>query len=746
MNIVNNEIFDGITGAKEAVISDGKIISAITGRQIGTVNGEISGGGGSGSIELPSTNFTAADLRKNKTAVDGEGNLVTGSMPDVALSRSVNVVSIGKGYSAGGSITINKVSLEKEGNTVSIQEGYTTGGSVEVSIEVPTLPSVNITPEALRNGVTAIDSNGNKVTGTMQDTTFTNKAITVNYSTGAAEFEATSNKGYWNGTTLEYQQTLPVAKATAEGLKVTFTQGVISAGSVSVTLPSVNVAAANMLKGTTALNSAGEVVQGSIDNGSISTPSASYDPTDNVFNIIVSGSKGYYASKIEEEFSVSADINAAEVNETDTSVTVGTGYVFEELTFEKGGSGGNGSFVKVTNFIAPHDAYTAVTAINVSGFGLHYNEDWGEEQDLSEYNGVYAVTPATANEQELTDRVFKHPTEEMYIFFGQETEIGEGECWFFSSSTDNTSAYGALAYKSGKELPNGQATWYKVYSDSPVLTTTHVTTEVPAQPLVLSGATATLENGAWTIGSAVTLSGYDKTPLKHGIYMVSDNKLIGDAIAYHANMYMPTDGLLMYFPMDGGANGIVDVVGGMRLTAIGKGILDSNGSLWNTGGQGSIVGFQNNFNLPKSFTLSAKINYTGKRGDNVIDFGLREQGTGFGIRCSRIESAQTVSYGLRIGYEESPRNIKNVPWNEDHLITMTFDSTTKKHRCYLDGVFKEQHSRGEEVNDAKNIEIFGRYIQFNYIDGSSMCKVSEVMLWDRVLSDSEIMQLNRDLA
>lgn len=435
----------------------------------------------------------------------------------------------------------------------------------------------------------------------------------------------------------------------------------------------------------------------------------------------------------------------------------------------KASGGGSGSFVKVTEFIAPHDAYTTVTSINVTGWGLLYNEDYGEEQDFSKYNGVYAVTPDTANEQELTDRVFKHPTEEMYIFFGQENEYGEGDCWFFASDRDYLSAYGALAYKNGKELPNGQATWYKVYSDSPVLTTTHVTTEVPAQPLVLSGATATLENGAWTIGSDVTVSGYDRTPLKHGIYMVSDNKLVGDAIAYHANMYMPTDGLLAYFPMDSSSDIEVDVVSGIRVKKFGKGIMPgaegADGICWENTGKGGLFGCNTSFKVPtKNFTLSAYVylpQYT-KSVDKapIIDFGNYHNNSGVGLRADIRPQHNRWEAGLRIGMNEgylmgSPTTVHYLDLDKWYLFTVTYEEKNgsgqpkNNLKCYVDGSLRAQTDSTMDSEADTNaldtfVMMFSRDPEKEYSSDQILVgKIDEVMFWDRVLTADEISTLVR---
>ena len=612
--------------------------------------------------KLPETNFTALDLKPGATALDGTGTLIDGAMPQATLTPEL---SFSEEY--GSYYFYCKVT----------ESGYVEKGSSVGEVR-------QSVPKAHIQGV----SRHHELDDILDKYTYL-----VNMTTGYV-VEADYRPFY-----------LDKLSYTVSGLTVELGYECMCMGeTITVELPQVSFTAEDLKPGVTAINTAGEVVEGNMP----------------------------YAG----------------VSENDRQIIIQSGYVPETLTFNKGG----GSFVKVMNFIEPHDAYTTVTAINVTGWGLLYNEDYGEEEDFSKYNGVYAVTPATANEQELTDRVFKHPTEKMYIFFGQETENGEGDCWFFASSTDDTSAYGALAYKNGKELPNGQFTWYKTYSDSPVLTTTHVISDVPAQPLVLSGETATLENGAWTIGSAVTLSGYDKTPLKHGIYMVSDNKLIGDAIAYHANMYMPTDGLLMYFPMDDSGDVAVDVVSGIRLIRSSKALTPTADGWVNAAYKAQLIGANTSFAFPETFTLAARVRVDASDVVDVVapiisfgEWNYEYYQESFGL----IVDTSRGDIGYRYGSSHSPyhggqviagdlKGNGKITLGQEYQVTVTYDGTHL--RMYSSGEqTRVNYSSQDEITIPKTtptVLMFADTERNGFVG-----KIDEVMLWDRVLSDDEIATL-----
>lgn len=63
--------------------------------------------GGGGEIVFPQVTVTADKLLSGVTATNSNGEVVTGTIKTVKLSQSGNTVSIAKGYTEGGSITID---------------------------------------------------------------------------------------------------------------------------------------------------------------------------------------------------------------------------------------------------------------------------------------------------------------------------------------------------------------------------------------------------------------------------------------------------------------------------------------------------------------------------------------------------------------------------------------------------------------------------------------------------------------
>ena len=140
------------------------------------------------------------------------------------------------------------------------------------------LNGVTVTADKMLSGIVAINSDGKKVTGTIQTVTATKSGDVI-----------TVPKGY-----IAEQQT--------------FNAGVI--------LPTVSVTANKLLNGVTAINSKGETVTGTI-------PTVTASMSDNVVTVPA----GYIAS------AQTVTIPLAQITETAESVTIGVGYVGQEKTY-----------------------------------------------------------------------------------------------------------------------------------------------------------------------------------------------------------------------------------------------------------------------------------------------------------------------------------------------------------------------------------------------------------------------------
>lgn len=84
--------------------------------------------------ELPAVDFIATDLRAGRTAIDMDGSVVVGTMPQVSLEQSGNIISIGEGYSAGDSIEIPKGTVTRTDNQVTISAGFIDDTSVIIPV------------------------------------------------------------------------------------------------------------------------------------------------------------------------------------------------------------------------------------------------------------------------------------------------------------------------------------------------------------------------------------------------------------------------------------------------------------------------------------------------------------------------------------------------------------------------------------------------------------------------------------
>jgi hypothetical protein len=423
------------------------------------------------------------------------------------------------------------------------------------------------------------------------------------------------------------------------------------------------------------------------------------------------------------------------------------------------GSTGGGSFVKVTEFIEPHDAYSAVSSLTVTGFGEL--DAWGDMIDYSEWNGTYQVTPDTATESELDNRVFKHTSSNKYIYKMYDSEWG-AYMWVFAASTTASSIYEAAFF--ANELDANYWNNYE-YDLTAYPTIVKNTTNYPAQELVLSAATATYNNG-WVIGSSTSISAYDRKPLKHGIYTTMGGKLIGEPVAYHADMYMPQDGLLAYFPMDDSGNFAVDVVSGTVLYARGKGLKNAgsgigkeclNDSSFFTGSGDAL-----RMDIPSDCTISAKVSCTDwtKRNNGqtyskdicIVDFGSYENRSGVGIWANTdVRTNYLFGVGMRIGDSYEQTLVNGLAWDTSYLITFTYKATENEVACYVNGELSKSTdiytpAVCSKTNQFPIIGMFSRaatqpgtLASGNWFAGT----ISEVMLWNRVLSAEEIATLVR---
>ena len=301
----------------------------------------------------------------------------------------------------------------------------------------------------------------------------------------------------------------------------------------------------------------------------------------NVFTI----TKGWVDDTYTEE------VPYAEITETETSVTIGVGYVAEAKTYQlstgdttsirfgvvdedgkfqpldvavapptlegvgedgeyyiletglpypeeppsaPSTGGGNAEFVLVDEYIAHKDAYSAVDSIVVTGFGEV--DVWGEMMDYSAWNGNYQVTPETAGATNTEGRTYKHISQNKYLRYGEDFESEDGYLWgFYTSENSTISKYYADFWS--YELTSG--TWSNYETDAEVsLTIALEEVDYPEQPLVLNGYSVSYAEGEFNpTTTPVAITSYDESPIEQGVYLTHDSKLIGNPIKFARSDY-----------------------------------------------------------------------------------------------------------------------------------------------------------------------------------------------------------------
>ena len=509
---------------------------------------------GGGSTEIPAVSVTADKLLSGVTAINSDGNVVTGNIPTVALTQDGYTVSIDKGYTEGGSVTIEvpdapdyyEASVTVSGNKVTITAGLIEAQTVTIPEGAVSLDGGYISVRAgyVDNDEIALPVSSSEVSG--NEVTIHSGWVNEDYSTFVEDAE------------ISYDDDRVVVGVGWVGEELVIEKG-------STSLPTVSFNAAGLREGMSAIDSSGNVVNGSMKNVSIS----------------IDGNNVYVRAGYVEETDI--DLPLASISETDDYINIGVGWVYEERSFEKGSNGsgsaditfgvvdengkfqplngantpptavgdavtgkfytfatdrnepstesgssggGSGSFAKVTEFIAPYDAFSAVSAIEVSGFGVV--ETWNGDIDYSDWNGTYAVTATTFLEGDLKKRIFKKSGAEKYFYYIDGGEWDES-AWGFHEKLGVSYATSAEFY--AYNLQSGS--WYNYNYELDVsLTINQVTTNYPEQPLVLKAVSANYANGVWTFGTSETdYTEYEENPKVNYIYAATGTELIGSPIS-----------------------------------------------------------------------------------------------------------------------------------------------------------------------------------------------------------------------
>lgn len=188
----------------------------------------------SGGASLDSTTAKASDIFKNKTAYNGNGDLITGTYSFPSTTASA------------GDIFKGKTAINSSGSVITGTYSF---------------PTVNVTAGNMMSGTTAINSSGSVVKGTI-----------VNRGSPAATLSVGGSKSY--------------------------SAGYYSAGTVKVnSLPSTSASAADIKKGKVALNSSGNQITGTHTEPTLHTLLiGTYSDSDSSISINISSKVSVYRS------------------------------------------------------------------------------------------------------------------------------------------------------------------------------------------------------------------------------------------------------------------------------------------------------------------------------------------------------------------------------------------------------------------------------------------------------------------
>lgn len=361
----------------------------------------------------------------------------------------------------------------------------------------------------------------------------------------------------------------------------------------SVELPEVSVTSSDLLKDVTAIvrgsDGSPEVISGTIEtvsayveDGEVIVPSG-YIAQEQSFSVsvdsdlpevrlerdgnIVSISEGMtFGEELEIPFAsldregrtlyvdeegyvspeMSWDMPLAEIDQTDTQVTISPGYVEDELTFTINsveGSGGGGSassggfdVVKVTEYTPP-----LVTGFTVSGFtDLVIDEEDPEEGTIhySWANAQYTVSSDTENETDWKRRVYVTEDSPCVIKYYEDVDDPGYSSWvLYGPNNEYWLTMYANEYGDGngpvgdiREVA-GKTTYWGNWEWEPHLVTINVTA---SGPIAVKGQKATnYSNKNWTFSSTETaFTQYDgpDNPVPGTVFVASGSTLVGSYI------------------------------------------------------------------------------------------------------------------------------------------------------------------------------------------------------------------------
>lgn len=219
--------------------------------------------------------------------------------------------------------------------------------------------------------------------------------------------------------------------------------------------------------------------------------------------------------------------------------------------------GGAFNLAKVTEYTPYAEAVSGLSQIVVSGLTDAYDTA----------NGTYKVTAETEREPDHFKRIYKHISEDWYIWGEYEPEYEEGY-FYIGPALDS----GNLVCWTSEELTDGEYYFEDWDSGDSFDVTLDVTkTTYPAIQMVLKGVLADgYYAGEWSFDSTEkNFTGFDKEPKKNRVYAVSNDSLIGNYIVVigDGNYFVinDEDTLILYCPIETNGDMVNAALGASKL-------------------------------------------------------------------------------------------------------------------------------------------------------------------------------------
>lgn len=244
----------------------------------------------------------------------------------------------------------------------------------------------------------------------------------------------------------------------------------------------------------------------------------------------------------------------------------------------------------------------------------------------------------------------------------------------------------------------------------------------------IAARSAKLENNVWNIGSSVTLNSCDGNLMIDGIYLVNGSHAVGNAICYDFEKWMPTAGLVSYFPLKGINSQAVDCVGKTLLAPRGRGVFPAADNWCGSGNAGSLSGALP-YSCPQTFSLCLKFQVD----DFPEDYGdilpLFQIDYGFAVYVGRDDRIRTYVNTSQMETFDFERGT-------EYQMFLICDGNSVRTCCTQNKEVWHNNIRGCSdlpQSDAMMIYILG------YSNAASIIgKVSDILLYNRALNEEEI--------